>query len=63
MFWNYHGLKCAVSISWNMNFDCIVVITDDSLHCVTVSAVAGIISGVVIFLAAQMFIHFGFQDF
>ena len=63
MFWNYYGLKCAVSISWNMNFDCVVVITDDSLRCVTVSTVAGIISGVVIFLVARMFIHFGFQDF
>ena len=63
MFWNYYGLKCAVPVSWNMNFDCVVVITDDSLRCVTVSTVAGIISGVVIFLVARMFVHFGFQDF
>ena len=46
-----------------MNFDCVVVITDDSLSRVTVSAVAGLISGVVIFLVARMFVHFGFQDF
>ena len=38
-----------------MNFDCVVVITDDSLRCVTVSAVTGIISGVVIFLVAENF--------
>ena len=63
MFWNYYRLKCAVSVSWNMNFDCVVVITADSLRRLTVSAVAGIISGVVIFLVARMFIHFGFQYF
>ena len=50
MFWNYYRLKCAVSISWNMSFDCVVVITDDSLRRVTVSAVAGIIPVLSFFL-------------
>lgn len=63
MFRNYYRLKCAVSVSWNLCFNRIIAISNDSLCCVAVAAVAGIISGIVIFLVAQMLVHFGIQSY
>ena len=42
--------------------NCVIIISYDGFGCVTVSAVAGIITGIVIFLVAQMFVHFGIKS-
>ncbi len=52
MFWNYYRFKCAVSVSWKANFDCVVVITDDRFGSIPITTITGIISGVVVFLVA-----------
>ena len=58
MLRNYHGLKGAVSVPRNLHLNCVVVFKNDLFGSVAVPAVAGIISCIVIFLVAQMRIHF-----
>ena len=62
MFGNYYRLKAAVSIPEYLHFGTVIVIGNDSLCCIAVSAVAAIISGIVVFFLTQMFIHFSIQN-
>lgn len=54
MFWNYYRFRCAVSVSWNLHFDCVIVITDDRFCSIPITTITGIISGIIVFLLANI---------